>query len=351
MLRRQGPVTSTSNNEDSAPSIAVVICTHNRPAILERCLQRLQQIDNLDFSVLVVDSAPNSSEAKTVAARYGAEYNVSPLKGLSRARNIGSRATHADIIAYLDDDMVPHTHWLDSLIAEFACKDVMAVTGPVLTLELADASDVDLRLAVELAPWGPHSFQIDQSSHQWFERTNFGGIGDGNFALRRSGFDQIQGFDEQLGRGATIDIGEEHYAYFRLVDRGFKIAYSPHAVVFHPTAPMSRDYLRKQTADTVAFAAFVAWNNPRRLWRLAIFLTEGSFRARRWWRGSTTYQVISLPTRDRMASAIDGLSIFLRSVRQTSAIFRRDFNGNSWPHNESLNCVERFRNRPNERDR
>jgi len=137
-------MTRTSNTENSAPSIAVVICTHNRPAVLERCLQRLQQVDDPDFSVVVVDSAPNSSEAKSVAARYGARYYLSPLKGASRARNIGTRATDADIIAYLDDDMVPHASWLISLIAEFADRDVRAATGPVLALELAEGSDVDL---------------------------------------------------------------------------------------------------------------------------------------------------------------------------------------------------------------
>jgi GT2 family glycosyltransferase len=91
VLERQGPVTTTRNTEESEPSIAVVICTHNRPAVLERFLQRLRQLDNPAFSVVVVDSAPNSSEGKSVAARYRARYYISPLKGLSRAHNFGTR--------------------------------------------------------------------------------------------------------------------------------------------------------------------------------------------------------------------------------------------------------------------
>jgi glycosyltransferase involved in cell wall biosynthesis len=316
MLERQKPVKSSSHTEDSAHSIAVVICSHNRPAVLERCLQRLQQVDDPDFSVVVVDSAPNSSEAKSVAARYGAQYNISPVKGLSRARNIGTRATDADIIVYLDDDMVPHSRWLVSLIAEFVDKDVMAATGPVLTLELADGSDVELQLAVELAPWGPHRFQLDQSSRQWFERTNFGGIGDGNFAIRRSAFDQIRGFDERLGRGAPIDISEEHYAYFRVVECGFKIAYAPQGIVFHPSSPMNRDVLRKQIADSVAFAAFLAWNHLPQSWRIVKFMLEGMFRAERRWRTSSKYAMISLSIREKFTSGMYGLFIFLRSMRQ-----------------------------------
>lgn len=304
-------------SQDSVPKISIVICTHNRPAVLERCLQRVRQIDDPVFSVVVVDSAPTSSGARSLAARYGAVYKVSPLKGLSRARNIGTCAVRADIIAYLDDDMLPHAHWLGSLIEAFSESDVMAVTGPILALELADASGVDLRLAVELGPWGPEPFQIDQSSRQWFERTNFGGVGDGNFALRRKAFDEIRGFDERLGRGATIDGGEEHYAYFRLVESGFKIAYVPQAIVFHPSSPTSRDVLRKQITDTIAFAAFLAWNHPLQSWRMVKFVVEGAFRARRWWRALPKYEVSALSAREKFESGINGLFTFFRSVRQS----------------------------------
>lgn len=314
MLERQKPDRSSSNSKRSVIGVAVVICTHNRPAALERCLERLQRFDS-DFSVVVVDSAPTSSRAKSIAACYGAQYSISPLKGLSRARNIGTCATDADIIAYLDDDMLPHERWLASLIAEFADKDVLAATGPVLPLEYSDGSDVDLQLAIELQPWGPQRFQVDQSSRQWFERTNFGGIGDGNFAMRRSAFEQMQGFDERLGRGAAIDSSEEHYGFFKLVELGFKIAYAPHAIVFHPSSTMSPAAVRKQIADTVAFATFLAWNHPSRSWRVAKFFIEGIFHVRRRWHPPSRYEDISIPAREKFVSALNGLSIFFRSPR------------------------------------
>src|SRR6266568_3880429 len=127
-----------SKKEDLLPSVTVVICTHNRPLLFERCLKTLRQVDYPNFSVVVVDSAPESSETKSVAARYGAEYVLSPLKGLSRARNIGARVTTTGIIAYLDDDMIPHSGWLRSLVEGFSDKHVAAVTGPMLELKCAD---------------------------------------------------------------------------------------------------------------------------------------------------------------------------------------------------------------------
>jgi GT2 family glycosyltransferase len=311
----QSAVSNFGNVKDSVLRIVVVICTHNRPATLERCLQRLLQIDDLSFSVVVVDSAPNSSEARTVAGRYGAGYIVSSLTGLSRARNIGTRASDADIVAYLDDDMVPQKHWLSSLASEFADKDVTAATGPVLPLEFTEGSDVDLLLAVERAPWGPRRFQIDRYSRQWFVRTNFGGIGDGNFAIRRSSFDQIGGFDERLGRGAAIDASEEHFAYFRLVESGFKIAYTPKAIVFHPVSPMGTDLLGKQIADSVAFAAFLAWHHPFRALLVGKFVIEGMFGPRRWWHASSTSELSAMSAKQKLLSGLRGLLIFLQSLR------------------------------------
>jgi hypothetical protein len=45
MLVRQEPVASASDAEESALSVTVVICTHNRPLLLERSLQGLQRVD------------------------------------------------------------------------------------------------------------------------------------------------------------------------------------------------------------------------------------------------------------------------------------------------------------------
>jgi hypothetical protein len=52
---------------------------------------------------------------------------------------------------------------------------------------------------------------VDRQTPAWFERANFGGIGDGgNMAFRRYAFAVWPGFDVRLGRGALLHGGEEH---------------------------------------------------------------------------------------------------------------------------------------------
>jgi hypothetical protein len=60
----------------------------------------------------------------------------------------------------------------------------------------------------------------------------------------------------------VINSGEEHYAFFRLVEFGFKIAYAPQAIVFHPKSLMTREALLNRMAEAVAYTAFVAFNRP-----------------------------------------------------------------------------------------
>jgi glycosyltransferase involved in cell wall biosynthesis len=306
------PLGSPSKNGPASLSVTIVICTHNRSSLLERCLQALRQIDYPDFSVSVVDSAPNSCEAKLVAARHDAEYQVSQVKGVSRARNVGMRSASSDIVAYLDDDMVPHAGWLRSLVKEFTDENVMAVTGPVLPLELSSPSDAELRPALETSPWGSQRFQIDRFCPHWFERANFGGIGDGNYALRRNVAGQFPGFDERLGRGETIGSGEEHYAFFTLLKMGFRIAYAPEAIVFHPSPTMTGGFRRKLVAEAIAYGAFLAWRHPSYSWRIGKYFAEGLLGRKRAWRVWSGRKIGSRYLYETATGIVRGLFDFLR---------------------------------------
>ena len=236
------------------------------------------------------------------------------MKGLSRARNMGAHVADSDIVAYIDDDMVADADWLNQLVNEFTNETIMAVTGPMLPLALIDASDAELRLALNNSPWGLNRFQLDRDSKQWFERTNFGGIGDGNVAFKSTAFQHFEGFDERLGRGATISSGEDHYALFKLVNKGYRIAYTPKAIVFHENLAMNRQKRRGMLAETIAYLAFLLWCHPRFSWRVTKFVMEGVFHKKRNWRNQSSVNHESLSFQEISSAAFSGLNMFWRAL-------------------------------------
>ena len=216
------------------PRCSVVICTRDRPAELDRCLEAVQHLDYPRFDVLVVDNASRDARPREVAARRGFRYVVEPVVGLSRARNSGARHSNADIVAFLDDDSVPASDWLARLVVEFKDPQVMAVTGRILPLNAAPSQERAPSLPGGL-DLGEERRAVDAQNPDWFRLANFGGIGNGgNMAYRHKAFDVWPGFDERIGHGTPLRGCEEHYAFFLLIERGYRVIYAPQAVVYHP---------------------------------------------------------------------------------------------------------------------
>lgn len=302
-------------NKPLLPTTTVVICTCKRPLLLARCLASVVRLAYPSFSIVVVDNAPGDESVRSIALRHGAQYHAAPVRGVSRARNVGARACGSDIVAYLDDDMVPHRDWLARIAAEFAGDaSVVAVAGPVLPMECGALDDAALAAEVRERPWGGLRFQVDRASREWFERANFGGIGDANMALRRAVFADWPGFEESIGRGMPVSGGEEHYAFFTLIERGHRVAYAPAAMVFHPDKAVTRELKLHSITAASAYAAFVAVRHPRHVGRIAKFFVEAALgRKRRWRAGGRGTMLAGIPRLRACAAALAGLHLYWRA--------------------------------------
>jgi glycosyltransferase involved in cell wall biosynthesis len=296
-LHDPGPLQAAAPEDPASrpPACSVVICTRNRPVELERCLTAVSRLAYPSFDVLVVDNAPTDGLTHEVAERWRVRYVVEPLPGLSRARNRGARACDSDVVAFLDDDAVPELDWLACLAREFRDPMVMAVAGRRLPL-------VTHTEAEKLCTWmhDKHQrFVVDRLFPQWFEIVNFGGIGTGmNMAFRRRAFDLWPGFHERLGRGTALRGGEEHHAFFSLVDRGFKVVHSPDAVVRHPfpaTMPALREKQTKDLASATGYVTLLFVEEHRHRWAVLKYVLEGLRGKRRTWRTQTKPGVRLVP--------------------------------------------------------
>ncbi len=266
----------------------VVIATRDRPAELERCLDALAHTRYPHYEVLVVDNAPSDARTCDIARRRGVSYLLEPVPGLSRARNRGSLTAKTDLIAYIVDDAVADPDWLSALAREFDDPRVMVVTGRVLALPTRTASEPLATGIAEPDFGGPERLSVDAGTPHWFERANFGGLGVGrNMAFRRQVFERWPGFDERLGRGAVLDGCEEHKAFFEMIDLGYRVVYTPAAIVSHPPpasfTELRRNHLGHLTASTAYWILLLA-EQPRYRKATLSYLRQALTGTRRSWR-------------------------------------------------------------------
>jgi glycosyltransferase involved in cell wall biosynthesis len=213
--------------------LSVVVCTHDRPHDLERCLESLAALDELP-EVVVVDSA-SDPPCDELVARFegrlpGLAYVYEPEPGLSRARNRGLSRARAPIVAFVDDDAAPRPDWSREILAPFTADPSIGCVGGACVPAFEEGvprpawlSDRLLQFA-GITRFGEQP-RVARSSAEW----PFGA----NIAFRVSAL-APDPFRESLGRhGTTLLSGEESALVETLRDAGWRIWLEPRAVVDH----------------------------------------------------------------------------------------------------------------------
>lgn len=121
-------------------SLAVCICTYQRPEGLARlldALERQQFRDAPDLCIIVADNSPDGDARESLQGRDGPWpllYRHEPRPGISHARNTALAAVPdgTRYIAMIDDDEEPVTEWLAQLLTAQAQSGADIIVGPTL---------------------------------------------------------------------------------------------------------------------------------------------------------------------------------------------------------------------------
>jgi glycosyltransferase involved in cell wall biosynthesis len=197
------------------PTVAIVVCSRDRPQLLATALRALagQPADE----VLVVDSASTTGGTAAAAEAAGLRSVRVDQPGLARARNAALRATTADVVAFTDDDCEPELGWVDALRASFDDR-----TGFVLGRVVALGSDEQ------------PAVQLDTERRELRAGQDVMTMGHGaNFAVARAAWQELGGFDELLGVGAPFRAGEDTDFLWRALHAGWVGRFEPASVVGH----------------------------------------------------------------------------------------------------------------------
>jgi len=205
---------------------SAVICTRNRPDMIERAVRSVLENEDDAFELVVVDQSSDDATRAALALHLDdprLTYIHTTRVGLSAAYNTAIARSRGDIIAFTDDDCVAPRHWLRSIRSEFAKHP-----------------DVDLlygEVRIPQGAWQPGlhipALRFEQSE-RLSQRDGFHVLGMGaNFALRRRVAEDCAAFDEALGGGGPLRSSQDYDLQYRLFRRGLVSLATPEVGVDH----------------------------------------------------------------------------------------------------------------------
>lgn len=222
------------------PKVSVIVCVYNGERTLDPCLASLEKLNYPNYEVVVVNDG-STDGTRQIAEGYDYIRLIDQEnKGLSEARNVGIRAATGDIIAFTDADCMADADWLTHLVARFQSSKFGAVGGPNLT----PPDDSFVASCVAVSPGAPTHVLLDDEVAEHIPGCNM--------AFRREALEAIDGFDP-IFRAAGDDVD----LCWRLQNKGYKIGFSPGAVVWHFRRNTLKDYIKQQRgygkAETLLF--------------------------------------------------------------------------------------------------
>jgi len=203
-------VLTDTAGSDRAWRVSVVVPAYERVGPLRALLDSLleQRLSVGAFEVIVANDGSGPELADAVRS-YAAAFErlvlvTAPNAGPGIARNRGARVARSEILTFIDSDCLATPGWLDHLAAAVENGSGMA-HGSV-------------RSSVPRMEPFIHSFQLEGP-----------GTPTGIFAIRRTLFERLGGFDPKLSRA-----GEDHAFFARAKAAGILPDFVADASVLHP---------------------------------------------------------------------------------------------------------------------
>ena len=131
-VRNTGNHWSDLNRTLQNAQISVLIPTHKRPKLLQKCLESLVGQTVPPKEVVVVENGPEQLSEEVVRSfegRLPVHYRWDPIAGISRARNTLLRESTGEIVAFIDDDCEASPCWLERLAIPFCIDDSIGGVG------------------------------------------------------------------------------------------------------------------------------------------------------------------------------------------------------------------------------
>ena len=213
---------------------SIVIPTKNDGDTLDKCLASIYSLNypKHEFEVIIVDGHSRDNTV-SIARKYGCKILFENKGTISYARDLGVKHALGEFVAFTDADCVVDKNWLKELEKCFINDKIAAVGGPNVTppddSDFAKCAGLVLEtLSKAGARYGLSGGEVREIYHN----------PTCNVMYRKVVLDEVGGFNHNL---VTVDDEELDY---RIRKKGYKIMYTPYAVVYHYRRPNWRKFAK-----------------------------------------------------------------------------------------------------------
>ena len=217
-------------------NVSLIIPTCNRSGSLRRLLHSIDALvvpSTVYAEIIVVDNGSVDETPRILAERssidriVGFHSLMETRKGKASALNCGIAAAKGNILLIVDDDVVLDSQLLVRHLEAHRRNGFDAVQGRVLPGVDPDGNPAE---KTRLSEYNIPCFDRGE------EICEIRGLIGTNISFKREVIDKIGGFDSRLGPGAA-GFSEDTEFSIRIRQAGFKIGYTPHAIVYHELNP------------------------------------------------------------------------------------------------------------------
>jgi cellulose synthase/poly-beta-1,6-N-acetylglucosamine synthase-like glycosyltransferase len=170
------------------------------------------------------------------------DYEIQIVQGVSpvaSARNLGVRRTRSDILLFIDDDAIlGQDHILRRMVDLLENDPRIAVVG-ISQQVPPDASRFQRAVASQVPRCSYPIVSDDQVSNPPLDRFGFTAITTLCCAVRRTVFEEVGGFDEDLPSGEDTDF------FYRIRRCGYDLVVAANCSVYHSPPTSLRALVRK----------------------------------------------------------------------------------------------------------
>ena len=216
--------------------VAVVILNWNGRDLLEKFLPSVVK-NSKNATIYVIDNQSTDDSISFVSTKYPQILFIKNIEnyGYAKGYNEGLKLVNADILVLLNSDVEVAENWLTPIIKTFENEPLTAIIQPKILdyknknqFEYAGAAGGFIDKFGYPYCRGRIFETVEEDTKQYDESTEIFWASGACFCVRRSVFDELDGFDK------TFFAHQEEIDFcWRAFNKGFIAKYEPKSIVYH----------------------------------------------------------------------------------------------------------------------